>query len=217
LPFNDQLSSTNLINGKLVDWQGAGFKDDYEEALKQRYAQYTMFGESKYQTLPELGIQDGIRKTDIRIKDLGLDKIDFKNKNVIDIGCSGGNFLMYASSMGAKRLTGIDWQKVIDLTMEAQAPIVNVTLPAMYDQRSPNPVAQRTRDVSDEGLYGRRSGPAAPQSDSDSSEPSPRNNNEVFNITMNITTPDANSFKKTEDQTLRDLQRKIVRARRRVS
>lgn len=119
LPINDQLSSANIINNKLVDWQGAGFKDDYEEVLKQRYAQGTMFGESKYQTLPELGIEDAIRKTDTRIHDLGLDKIDFNGKNVIDIGCSGGNFLMYASSHGAKRLTGIDWQKVIDLTMEA--------------------------------------------------------------------------------------------------
>lgn len=119
LPFNDQLSSTNVINGKLVDWQGAGFKDDYETMLRYRYSQATMFGESKYQTLPELGIEDAIRKTDTRIHDLGLDKIDFKGQNVIDVGCNGGNFLMYASNKDAKRLTGIDWQEVIDLAREA--------------------------------------------------------------------------------------------------
>lgn len=118
LPFKDYTSSSNIINGKLVDWQCATYQDDYIWKLRERYLQKTGFGDSKYQTVPELDIQEGIRKTDIRIKDLGLDKIDFKGKTVVDVGCSGGNFINYAWKQGAKRTVGVDWYRVLEGTME---------------------------------------------------------------------------------------------------
>lgn len=114
IPFRaDMTPKGNVVGGLWVDFQGSKFGHDYEDRLKDLYLNTTYFGESKYQTVPELGIAAGIRKSDIRYHDLGLDSYDFAGKTVIDIGCSGGVFLNYAMERGAKRAVGLDWERVI--------------------------------------------------------------------------------------------------------
>ena len=43
-----------------------------------------------------------------------LDRIDFKNKIVWDLGCAGGYFLRYAIDRGARRVIGFDMKESIE-------------------------------------------------------------------------------------------------------
>jgi len=50
----------------------------------------------------------GTRDINYRIKALGLDKIDFVKKSVLDIGCNLGLMSHYAAFRGAQEVTGVD-------------------------------------------------------------------------------------------------------------
>lgn len=119
ISFTADIRPENFIDGKVVDFQGCKFTD-YELYKKsvidgvQRMAHWPTSGTS-YQDIGELGIE-GKRKTDYRIEKLGLDRIDYKGKNVLDVGCSGGAFCLYASKMGAKRVVGVDFPEAISAT-----------------------------------------------------------------------------------------------------
>ena len=56
----------------------------------------------------------GPRDSERRIKELGLDQIDFKNKTVWDVGCAGGFFTRYAIDRGAKRVIGFDNEATVN-------------------------------------------------------------------------------------------------------
>lgn len=102
----------DLFQGKFVDFQSLNLTDDYEKKIKDLIYEYGKWGKTHYQAIPELGIKT-FRKTEQRIKELKLDKIDFKGKRVLDIGCSSGVFCNYAASRGAKRVIGIDLEKPV--------------------------------------------------------------------------------------------------------
>jgi 2-polyprenyl-3-methyl-5-hydroxy-6-metoxy-1,4-benzoquinol methylase len=79
-----------------------------EESVRESYIRDGEYKGVYYQDVPELGLNGGSRKSLDRIKSLALDRIDFKNKSVLDIGCAGGFFCRYAFSQGARYVRGVD-------------------------------------------------------------------------------------------------------------
>jgi SAM-dependent methyltransferase len=117
-PFFDMYAhGINIVGGKWVDFQGAHLTEEYEKQLKDRLSKSATWVGNFYQQADDLGI-DGFRKTENRIKTLGIDQIDFNNKNVLDIGCSAGVFCNYAYEHGAKRVVGIDKLEIVTASME---------------------------------------------------------------------------------------------------
>ena len=110
--------SENFIDGKLVDFQGCNFKNFgvYKEALIDKAKRGTTdrgSGGRAYQSSCHF---EGFRDTEKRLKKLGFS--EFKDKTVLDIGCSYGMFCQEAVKLGAKRVVGIDWPNVIKITQE---------------------------------------------------------------------------------------------------
>ena len=107
----------NLVADKWVDFQGFALVNNYVDKLKERIISSATWSENHYQSVPQLGI-DGFRKTDIRTRELGLDKVNFNGKRVLDVGCSGGQFSMYAVDKGASYVVAADLPEVIAGTRE---------------------------------------------------------------------------------------------------
>ena len=112
-PWGDVETANNFINGRLIDWQHAKFSPQYTDFLREFYLSNTQFGASKYQTASPIGVTEGIRDSDKRISDLGLDMLEFSGSTILDLGCNGGQMLNYALTRGARFGLGIDWPKVI--------------------------------------------------------------------------------------------------------
>lgn len=106
-------SPADVIANKLVDPQFMYFKKPYAEVVKERYLG-NKYGKIYYQDVPELDLHGGPRKSELRVKELGLDRIDFKGKTVVDIGCAGGYFTRKAVDLGAKYADGLDFADQID-------------------------------------------------------------------------------------------------------
>jgi len=110
--------SYNFIDGKLVDFQAAVFVD-YEgyraKVLKeaQELTQWPWGGRGLYQSLSYC---DGKRNTQERLKMLQFR--DFKDKNVLDIGCNIGVFCREACRLGARRVVGLDIPKIVKIASE---------------------------------------------------------------------------------------------------
>ena len=107
----------NVVGGKYVDFQGFHLTEEYKKKLKDKLIGVANVGKwgpwMNYHTIKELDIGGG-RDNEERIVKLGLDKIDFKGKTVLDVGCSEGFFCHYAYKMGAKRVLGIDLPGVVE-------------------------------------------------------------------------------------------------------
>ena len=101
------VSQADVLCGKLVDFQTFAFTKSYKETVKELYIK-GKYGKVYYQDVPELGLHGGPRKSEERIKMLGLDKLHWKGRNVLDVGCAGGFFTRYASEQEASRVVGID-------------------------------------------------------------------------------------------------------------
>lgn len=114
IPFDDGVQY-NIIDGKYVDFQGFRLSENYEQQLKKRIEGIASKGKwGPWQNYHDvLGLSHG-RDTQHRIEKLGLDKIDFKGKSVLDIGCSEGVFCHYAESRGASKIIGIDLPEVTE-------------------------------------------------------------------------------------------------------
>lgn len=107
------VSARDCMSGKLVDFQTFYFNKPYKETVRQVYCEEGKYGKVYYQDVPELELSGGPRKSELRIKELGLDKIDFKGKTVWDIGCAGGYFTRYAMEHGAAQVTGFDMKESV--------------------------------------------------------------------------------------------------------
>jgi len=118
LPPARDLIPDNVIDGKWLDFQGAKPKDNYKDLLLPRLKDNAYFVKgTHYQTQPEIGLK-GFRNSEQRVKNLKLDKIDFNDKTVLDIGCCGGFFCNYVSDMGAKRVIGVDIPRNAEISRE---------------------------------------------------------------------------------------------------
>jgi hypothetical protein len=109
----DDVSCYDVINNKLVDFNTFHFTDDHLERIKTIIGEKAKYGKIYYQRIPELEMNNGPRQSEERVKYMQLDKIDFKNKTVLDLGCAGGFFARYATKNGACGSLGIDFEDVI--------------------------------------------------------------------------------------------------------
>ena len=103
-------------DGQFIDFQTFMLNAKYKKWLLENYKEGTKWGKVYYQENESLGLSGGPRDFKQRVKEIGLDKIDFRGKTVLDIGCSGGNFLKYALEGGAKKVVGLDFPDVINGT-----------------------------------------------------------------------------------------------------
>ncbi len=115
--FEDVGQATNFMGGKFVDFQGFKLQPDYRDRVIARYRKNAKWSENTYQSIPELGIE-GYRENGRRVELMELDKIDFKGKAVVDIGCSGGFYCRYAKEHGATRVMGVDLPEVVSAAFE---------------------------------------------------------------------------------------------------
>jgi len=109
----DDVSRRDVMGGKLVDFNTFHFTDDYREKVMAIVRDKGHYGKTVYQDEPKLDIISTPRKTAHRIKVMKLDKIDFANKIVLDLGAATGGFCRYAKDRGAGRVFGIDFEDVI--------------------------------------------------------------------------------------------------------
>lgn len=115
--FPDIGQAGNFVKGKFVDFQGFNLEEDYRQRVIDRYMKKAKWSENTYQSVPELQIE-GYRNNILRTYLMQIDKIDFKGKAVLDVGCSGGYYCRYAHDRGASRVLGVDLPEVIESTFE---------------------------------------------------------------------------------------------------
>jgi len=108
----------NFIGGKLVDFQGAIFRDfnETKRQLLNRARAYTSFPRTERQLYQETDYCDGKRNTKARLSRYKFS--NFEDKYVFDIGCNLGMMMRAASDKGAKRVVGIDWPDMVDVSRE---------------------------------------------------------------------------------------------------
>lgn len=107
-------SPKDVIDGQLVDFNTFHFTDDHLEKVQELYRVKGKYGKIYYHKIPEWDMKKGPRNNDERVKQMQLHKIDFKNKNVVDIGCAGGFFSRYAKDRGANDVLGLDLSNIIE-------------------------------------------------------------------------------------------------------
>jgi len=112
----------NCVAGKWVDFNGFRLTDTYRAGLLDRYYQGVRWGDRPYQQV--LGTHNGVetcRDITTRIEDLGLSWLDFSPASVLDIGCSGGQFLNYLTVRYGARGVGIDTPRAVAAAQEYSA------------------------------------------------------------------------------------------------
>lgn len=118
LPPIVDLGPDNVIDKQWLDFQGAKPKDDYRIRLISKVEKSAYFVKgTHYQDQPELKLA-GFRKSGQRIKDLQLQKINFNDRSVLDVGSCGGFFCNYAAKNGAKRVVGVDIPRNAEIARE---------------------------------------------------------------------------------------------------
>lgn len=108
----------NFVAGKLVDFQAAKFKDatQYKIGVLKRALCVTQWPQGQAGLYQSADYFDGKRNTKERIELYNFK--DFKNKRVLDIGCNLGMFCREAARLGSKRVIGLDFPEVIEITKE---------------------------------------------------------------------------------------------------
>jgi hypothetical protein len=102
----------NVVHGAWVDFQGFQFTPDYETKMIDRFWLGTQWGDRPYQQAVDTPVtRNTCRNINHRISDLGLSALDFTPQHVLDIGCSGGQFLNYLTSHYGARGTGYDTER----------------------------------------------------------------------------------------------------------
>jgi len=115
---DDWARDHNYLDGKMFDLQGTKLKNygDYKDCvIKELIKRNGAHGHTTnlYQST---GYHPGLRDTKARLAQYNFK--DFKNKRVLDIGCSNGMFCRRACDLGAKRVVGIDWPDMVEMAQE---------------------------------------------------------------------------------------------------
>jgi hypothetical protein len=100
----------NWVGRHFVDFSGIRFDNPPQAKSDLAERAHTRRGiniGTAYQGVAELGIR-GTRKMPHRLATMGLGKINFQGKTVLDLGCNLGAFSRYASDRGAKRVVSVD-------------------------------------------------------------------------------------------------------------
>jgi len=108
----------NFVAGKLVDFQAAKFKDltKYKISVLKKALGVTQWPQGQAGLYQSSDCFKGKRNTIERLKLYQFK--NFKNKRVLDIGCNLGMFCREAVKLGAKRVIGLDFPEVIEITKE---------------------------------------------------------------------------------------------------
>jgi len=100
----DDVSTYDVMGGKLVDFNTFHFTDDHQAKIKAKYIKTARYGKIYYHDIPEWGLTNSPRQNPERIKWLGLDRIDLEDRKFADLGCAGGYFVRYAEKQGARAI-----------------------------------------------------------------------------------------------------------------
>ena len=93
---------------KLVDFNTFHFTPKHDERVQEKWRFLARYGKKYYQNVPEWNFTGGPRKTDERVEWMKLDNISFKDKTILDLGCSGSAFFCrYAKDRGGE-VSGVD-------------------------------------------------------------------------------------------------------------
>lgn len=115
---NNKLNGgSNFPQGKLVDFEGSEFDDDYETRLLERFKTGAVWSDQVYQSVPELGLEAWRDETK-RIELLQLAELNFEGITVWDIGTSGGYYARLADKSGAARVLAFDLPSVAEAAFE---------------------------------------------------------------------------------------------------
>ena len=108
----------NSRDGKLVDFQGAIFKDFHavKKSLIDKAHTLTSFPRTTRRLYQTTDYCDGKRNTKARLSRYKLPS--FKGKTVFDIGCNLGMMMRAAHDRGALRVVGIDWADMVEVSRE---------------------------------------------------------------------------------------------------
>lgn len=108
----------NFVAGRLVDFQGAIFRDfpEYKKSVIEKAKTKTSFPRTEKQLYQSTKYHEAKRGTKERLKRYNFPS--FKGKNVLDIGCNLGMMMRAAHDLGAKRVVGIDWPDEVEVSRE---------------------------------------------------------------------------------------------------
>jgi len=115
----DLINQDNYIGNKYIDFHGFEIDDDkFYRWIVGLINNNTHWGH-KNEAGNKFAYQDfdgviGKRRIEDRIVSLGADKIDYRGKTVLDIGCNLGLIANYAMESGASRSVGVDLKPVIE-------------------------------------------------------------------------------------------------------
>ncbi len=100
------------VGGLYVDFGRYYFRDPkwYRAYLKGKLRELKD-GTRAYQAVPELGVK-GLRDHRHRVKHMQLDGLNWRGKTVLDLGCNNGVMMREALRRGAKRVVGVDNQRI---------------------------------------------------------------------------------------------------------
>ena len=110
--------SHNSVDGKLVDFQGAIFKnfEATKRSIIEKAKSFTSFPRTEKQLYQSTKYCEGKRPTDSRLSRYKLPS--FKGKTVLDIGCNLGMMMREAHNKKALRVVGIDWPDMVEVSRE---------------------------------------------------------------------------------------------------
>ena len=108
----------NVFDGKLVDFQGAIFKDfsATKKELINKAHSLTSFPRTERQLYQTTNYCGGKRNTKSRLSRYKFPS--FKGKTVFDVGCNFGMMMRAASDKKAKRVVGIDWPNMVEISRQ---------------------------------------------------------------------------------------------------
>jgi len=108
----------NNMDGKLVDFQGVIFKDfdSVKRDLLNKAHSLTSFPRTERQLYQTTNYCDGKRNTKSRLSRYKFP--DFKGKTVFDVGCNLGMMMRAAHDKGAKRVIGLDWPDMVEISRQ---------------------------------------------------------------------------------------------------
>jgi len=109
--MKDDFSHRDAVGDKLVDFNTFHPIDNRMEIIKKLYIEEARYGKIYYHNA--FGLTNSPRSNENRIKWMGLHKLNWKGKSVLDIGCAGGAFLQYAKICGANTVIGVDNKKTL--------------------------------------------------------------------------------------------------------
>jgi len=103
----NDVSSYDVIDGKLVDFNTFHFSVGHVENVKQLYSDLGRYGKKYYHPIPEWGLRGSPRGIE-RLDQMGLEDLSFAGKSVLDLGCSSGMMCRHAKDLGSAYTLGID-------------------------------------------------------------------------------------------------------------